>query len=73
MKATKPEEKGGRESERQIVPLKQGNLLEGTLWREGGAIVMEPLEGNLPDAGGDAGNIEARKCLNETSEGSEVV
>ena len=47
MKATKPEERGGRESERQIVPLKQGNLLEGTLWREGGAIVMEPLEGKM--------------------------
>jgi len=47
VKATKPEERGGRESERQIVPLKQGNLLEGTLWREGGAIVMEPLEGKM--------------------------
>ena len=47
MKATKPEERGGRESERQILPLKRGNLLEGTLWREGGAIVMEPLEGKM--------------------------
>jgi len=58
VKATKPEERGGRESERQILPLKQGNLLEGTLWREGDATVMEPLEGNLPDAGGDAKDIE---------------
>jgi group II intron reverse transcriptase/maturase len=46
-KATKPEEKGGRESERHIVPVKQGNLPEGTLWREGGAMVMEPLEGKM--------------------------
>lgn len=46
-KATKLEEKDGRESERPIVPMKQGNRPEGTLWREGGAIVMEPLEGKM--------------------------
>jgi len=47
VKATKPEEKGGRESERSIVLMKQGNLLEGTLWREGGAVLLEPLEGKM--------------------------
>ena len=38
MKATKPEEMGKRESEHCIVPLTQGNLPQGTLRREGGAI-----------------------------------
>jgi len=38
VKATKPEEKGGRESERSVVLMKQGNRPEGTLWREGGAV-----------------------------------
>jgi group II intron reverse transcriptase/maturase len=47
VKATKPEEKGGRESERSILPMKQGNLPEGTLWREGGAVLLEPLEGKM--------------------------
>jgi hypothetical protein len=47
VKATKPEERGGRESERSIVLLKQGNLPEGTLWREGGAVLLEPLEGKM--------------------------
>ena len=47
VKATKPEGMDGRESERQIVPVKQGNRPEGTLWREGGAMVMEPLEGKM--------------------------
>jgi len=46
-KATKPEERGGRESERSIVLMKQGNLPEGALWREGGAILLEPLEGKM--------------------------
>jgi len=47
VKATKPEERGGRESEHFIVLMKQGNLPEGTLWREGGAILLEPLEGKM--------------------------
>jgi len=34
VKATKPEERGGRESERSIILMKQGNRPEGTLWRE---------------------------------------
>ena len=37
-KATKPEEKGGRESERFVVPRSRGNLPQGTLRREGSAI-----------------------------------
>ena len=48
VKATKPEERGGRESEHFIVLRKQGNLPEGTLWREGGAVLLEPLEGKMP-------------------------
>jgi RNA-directed DNA polymerase len=51
-KATKPEERGGRESERSIVLMKQGNLLEGTLWREGGAVLLEPLEGKMQGTSG---------------------
>jgi len=47
VKATKPEGMDGREPERHIVPVKQGNRPEGTLWREGGAMVMEPLEGKM--------------------------
>ena len=47
VKATKPEERGGRESERSIVLMKQGNRPEGTLWREGGAVWLEPLEGKM--------------------------
>ncbi|MEJ2726509.1 MAG: hypothetical protein P8175_18100 [Deltaproteobacteria bacterium] len=47
MKATKPEEAGGRESERSIVLRKQGNLPEGTLWSEEGAVLLEPLEGKM--------------------------
>jgi hypothetical protein len=47
VKATKPEERGGRESERSIVLRKQGNRPEGTLWREGGAVLLEPLEGKM--------------------------
>jgi hypothetical protein len=47
VKVTKPEEKGGRESERSIVLRKQGNRPEGTLWREGGAVLLEPLEGKM--------------------------
>jgi len=52
VKATKPEEKGGRESERQILPMKQGNLPEGTLWREGDAMVRESLEGKTRGTSG---------------------
>ena len=48
VKATKPEERGGRESERSIVPMKQGNRPERTLWREGGAVLLEHLEGKKP-------------------------
>jgi hypothetical protein len=47
VKATKPEERGGRESERSIVLTKQGNRPKGTLWREGGAVLLEPLEGKM--------------------------
>jgi RNA-directed DNA polymerase len=47
VKATKPEERGGRESERPIVLMKQENRPEGTLWREGGAVLLEPLEGKM--------------------------
>jgi hypothetical protein len=47
VKATKPEERDGRESERSILLMKQGNLPEGTLWREGGAVLLEPLEGKM--------------------------
>jgi RNA-directed DNA polymerase len=47
VKATKLEEKGGRESERSIVPMKQGNLPEGTLRREGGGVLLEPVEGKM--------------------------
>ena len=47
VKATKPEERGGGESERSIVLMKQGNRPEGTLRREGGAILLEPLEGKM--------------------------
>jgi hypothetical protein len=47
VKATKPEEAGGRESERSIVLRKQGNLPEGTLWSEEGAVLLEPLEGKM--------------------------
>jgi len=47
VKATKPEERGDRESERSIVLMKQGNRPEGTLWREGGAVLLEPLEGKM--------------------------
>jgi len=47
VKATKPEERGGGESERSIVLMKQGNRPEGTLWREGGAVLLEPLEGKM--------------------------
>ena len=47
VKATKPEERDGRESERSIVLTKQGNRPEGTLWREGGAVLLEPLEGKM--------------------------
>ena len=50
VKATKPEERGGRESERSIVLMKQGNRPEGTLWREGGAVLLEPLEGKMQGA-----------------------
>jgi len=52
VKATKPEERGGRESECSIVLMKQGNLLEGTLWREGGAVLLEPLEGKMQGTSG---------------------
>jgi hypothetical protein len=27
--------------------MKQGNRPEGTLWREGGAVLLEPLEGKM--------------------------
>ena len=37
MKATKPGEMGGRESEHSIVPLKRGNTSSWTPWREGSA------------------------------------
>ena len=47
VKATKPEERDGGESERSIVLMKQGNRPEGTLWREGGAVLLEPLEGKM--------------------------
>ena len=38
-KATKCGETAGKESERLILPLSQGNHPEGTLGREGGAIL----------------------------------
>ena len=38
-----------------------------------GHCIMEPLRGNLPDAGGDGGDIETDRHLNETSEGSGFV
>jgi hypothetical protein len=47
VKATKPEERGGRESERSTVLMKQGNRPEGTLWREGGAVLLERLAGKM--------------------------
>jgi len=47
VKATKPEERDGGESERSIVLMKQGNRAEGALWREGGAVLLEPLEGKM--------------------------
>jgi hypothetical protein len=37
-KTTKCGEKGGRESECLIVPLKRGNHTAGTPWREGGTV-----------------------------------
>ena len=45
-KETKRGEMGGRESQRLIVPMSQGNHPEGTLGREGDAS-YEPLEGNM--------------------------
>jgi len=47
VKVTKPGERGGSESERSTVLRKQGNLPEGTLWREGGAVLLERLEGKI--------------------------
>jgi len=47
VKATKPEERDGGESERSIVLMKQGNRAEGALWREGGAVLLEPFEGKM--------------------------
>ena len=39
-----------RKSEHPIVPRKQGNATRRTLWREGDAFIMEPLEGNMASA-----------------------
>src|SRR5205823_315069 len=46
-KETKRGERGGRESQRLIVPLSQGNHPEGP-WGGKGAPSQEPWEGNMP-------------------------
>ena len=59
-KATKRGGKGGRKSELSTVPVKQGNHPEGPCGGRG-----EPGYGTT--GGKDAGNIESRKRLNETT------
>ena len=59
-KATKRGGKGGRKSELSTVPVKQGNQPEGPCGGRG-----EPGYGTT--GGKDAGNIESRKRLNETT------
>jgi group II intron reverse transcriptase/maturase len=51
-KETKEGGMGGRKSECPIVPTKEGNSPQGTLWRDGGTSETEPLEGQMTGMSG---------------------